>query len=275
MEAPVEGRAARWSGPLAVAGAAVACVAVAIAAAGEPMRGARGSTFHVRITPWLALVPIAALLLLGFVALTILRRTSGVTLRRRRRKWRTLVMTALVLLGVLVVFRMRPVERPQEQTTLEAAPDTSDPPTRHTAWPIWLGVAAGGVLAFVGVASRRRSAAVPAPPADDTEIVLQILDDSADDLAATADPRRGVIVAYARLLDGLQDVGAGRRPAEAPFEYATRVLGQLGVRPAPLQRLTTLFAEARFSTHEITESDRASALHALGQARDGLTRVPA
>ena len=272
MEAPVEGRAARWSGPVAVAGAAVACVAVAIAASGEPMRGAR-STVHVRVTPWLALVPIAAFFLLGVVVLTLLRRTSGVRLEPRRPKWRSYVMMALVVLGVLAFFRMRPDEQPQEQVTVEAAPDASVSPTRHTAWPIWLGVAAGGVLALVGVASRRRSAAVPAPPADDIEVVLQILDDSADDLAGTADPRRGVIAAYARLLDGLQDVGAGRRPAEAPFEYATRVLGELGVRPAPLQRLTTLFAEARFSTHEITESDRASALDALGHARDDLTRV--
>jgi hypothetical protein len=276
MEALVEARAARWSGPLAVAAAAVACVAVAIAAAGEPMRGARGSTVHVSVTPLLALVPIAASLLLGFISLRMLRRTGGVRLGPRRRKWLMLVMLVPVLLGALAVFRQRPAERPQEQVTLEAAPNASEPPTRHTAWPIWLGVAAGGVLALVGVASRRRSAsaAVPAPPADDTEVALQILDDSADDLAATADPRRAVIAAYARLLDGLQDVGAGRRPAEAPFEYATRVLGQLGVRPAPLERLTMLFAEARFSTHEITEPDRASALDALVQARDDLTKMP-
>jgi hypothetical protein len=258
-----------------VAGAAVACVAVAIAAAGEPMRGARGSTIHVSVTRWLALVPITAFLLLGFVSLTFLRRTGGVKFGPRRRTWLTLAMLALLLLGAHAVFRPRPDERPQEQATLGAAPDASESSTRHTAWPIWIGVAAGGVLALVGVASRRRSAAGSAPPADDTEIVLQILDDSADDLAATADPRRGVIAAYARLLDGLQDVGAGRRPAEAPFEYATRVLGQLGVRPAPLEQLTMLFAEARFSAHEITEPDRMSALDALAQARDDLTRVPA
>src|SRR5262249_8120932 len=146
-----------------------------------------------------------------------------------RRKWLTLVMLAVVLLGALAAFRPRMDERVQEEATPEAAPIASEAPTRHTAWPIWLAVAAGSVLALVGVASRRRSAEVPAAQADDAEVVLQILDDSADDLAATADPRRAVIAAYARLLGGLQDVGAGRRPAEAPFEYATRVLGQLGV----------------------------------------------
>jgi hypothetical protein len=237
------------------------------------MRGARDSTVHFSVTPWLTLVPITAFLLLGVVSLTFWRRTGDVKFGPRWRRWLTLVMLALVLLGALATFRQRTDGRTQEVSTLEAAPNASEAPTRHTAWPIWLAVGAGGVLALVGVASRRRSAAVPAHQADDTEVVLQILDDSADDLAATADPRRAVIAAYARLLGGLQDVGAGRRPAEAPFEYATRVLGQLGVRPAPLQRLTMLFAEARFSAHEITESDRTSALDALADARDDLIKV--
>ncbi len=52
-----------------------------------------------------------------------------------------------------------------------------------------------------------------------------------------------------------------------------RVLGTLGVRPEPVERLTTLFAEARFSTHDITEEQRAEAERALAEARADLDRM--
>ena len=93
------------------------------------------------------------------------------------------------------------------------------------------------------------------------------------DLTDSRDPRQAVIAAYARLLDGLRDAGAGREPAEAPFEHVARVLGTLGVRPEPLRQLTALFAEARFSTHPITEAQRAAALTALEDARADLRGV--
>jgi hypothetical protein len=271
-----ERRAARWSGPLAVACAAVACVAVAIAAAGEPLRGARGSTARIRITPWLSLVPIAAFVVLGLVGLAGFRHTDRVRLGHRRSRWITLVALALLLLGALGLLKPRPEPAQEQRPVFDVAPAAPGPVSRHTAWPIWLGVAAGAVLALVAAAASRRRPATRLPRwSDETEAALHVLTESAGDLSSMADPRQAVIAAYARLLDGLQDVGAGRRPAEAPFEYVTRVLGELGVRGAPLERLTTLFAEARFSTHDITESDRIAALDALAEARDDLTKVAA
>jgi hypothetical protein len=111
-------------------------------------------------------------------------------------------------------------------------------------------------------------------PIEPTEVARQVLAESAEDLSTTAEPRQAVIAAYARLLDGLRDAGAGLRPSEAPFEHVSRVLTVLGVRPEPLRQLTTLFAEARFSTHDITEAHRTAALDALAAARADLAEVP-
>jgi hypothetical protein len=45
------------------------------------------------------------------------------------------------------------------------------------------------------------------------------------------------------------------------------------VRPEPLRELTALFAEARFSSHPITEDHRRAALRALEDARADLQGV--
>ena len=82
-----------------------------------------------------------------------------------------------------------------------------------------------------------------------------------------------MIACYARLLEGFEGVGAGRRRSEAPFEHMSRVLGTLGVRPEPVERLTSLFAEARFSNHAITETHRTEAERALAEARADLDRM--
>ena len=67
---------------------------------------------------------------------------------------------------------------------------------------------------------------------------------------------------------------SARRAEEAPFEHVSRALQRLGVRQEPLERLTTLFAEARFSTHRITEQQREEAMACLQACLDDLGTVP-
>jgi hypothetical protein len=100
------------------------------------------------------------------------------------------------------------------------------------------------------------------------------LRESAGELYAVQDPRAGVIAAYVRLLDGLGGAGVARRTEEAPFEHVSRALRRLGVRHEPLERLTTLFTEARFSTHSITEQQREEAMVCLQACLDDLGTVP-
>jgi hypothetical protein len=147
---------------------------------------------------------------------------------------------------------------------------------------MWTVVAISGLIALVAGATRlRRPRPVPVPadaigPDGDrgVDTAATALRESADELYADEDPRTGVIAAYVRLLDGLGGAGVARRTDEAPFEHVARALRRLGVRPQPLERLTTLFAEARFSTHPITERQRAEAMTCLRACLDDLGTVP-
>lgn len=95
-----------------------------------------------------------------------------------------------------------------------------------------------------------------------------VVSDTLDDLRLDADPRRAVIQAYARMERVLAVHGLGRRAAEAPREYLVRALREAGrLSPAALERLTALFEEARFSTHEISPAMRADAVDALVEVR--------
>jgi hypothetical protein len=272
---PAQDRAARWSGPLAVAGAAIACAAVAIAAAGAPLRAGRGDSSRVHLTPWLAAVPVIALVVLGIVGLASFRHVGRLQVGGKRPRWLMLVALLVALVGALLFLRPEGEGEKREPTEFDVAPAEPTAGSRETAWPVWLGVAAGATLAVIAVAgTRRRPRRQPEPPPGPTEIARQVLAESAEDLSTTAEPRQAVIAAYARLLEGLREAGAGRRPSEAPFEHVTRVLSDLGVRAEPLQQLTALFAEARFSTHEMTEAHRTAALAALAEARADLAEVP-
>jgi hypothetical protein len=61
-----------------------------------------------------------------------------------------------------------------------------------------------------------------------------------------------------------------RRPFEAPFEYLARVLGELQVSRAAIQRLTELFERAKFSHHQISREMKAEAIDALQVVRGEL-----
>jgi hypothetical protein len=86
-------------------------------------------------------------------------------------------------------------------------------------------------------------------------------------LSEPGDDRAAIVAAYAALLDGLARAGRPRRPAEAPEEYVRRVLTGWSVHAEPLNELTALFAEARFSEHVLGPGHRARAMSALEAAR--------
>jgi hypothetical protein len=266
----------RWAGPLAVALGAAACALVAVAAAGEPLRRADRRWERLALSPWLIAIPVAAVMLVGLLVMANARPAGGSRVRRRRPSWLTILG---LVVAVALFSHLRP-EAGEPQTTtadLEVGPAAPAQPGRGTGWPTWLVIAAGGVVAIAAVAVRRATRrARPSPPqASDAEGALRAVEGSLEDLREPADPRLAVIAAYRRLLDGLADAGAARRDAEAPLEHVTRALATLGVRPEPLRELTTLFAEARFSDHTISEAHRAAAMDALGQARLELQAVAA
>jgi len=112
-----------------------------------------------------------------------------------------------------------------------------------------------------------------AEEAHDRAVMAASIDASARRLDLSGDPRQAIIAAYALLLEGLAACAQGRHPAETPLEHLERVLAALDVRPEPLQELTALFGEARFSDHAMTDQQRDRARAALEAAAADLERV--
>jgi hypothetical protein len=253
---------------------AAACALVVIAAAGEPLRRADRRWARLALSPWLLAIPAGLVVVIGLVAMTSVRPAGGSRTTRRRTSW----LTILGVVAVAVIFSLLRREAVEPQSTspeLKPGPTTPVPPSHGTGWPTWMAIAAGGAVAIAARTALRaaRAARTDAPDPPDAGDALRAVEDSLADLRQPGDARAGVIAAYRRLLDGLDDAGAGRRDAEAPFEHVTRALSTLGVRPEPLQALTALFAEARFSDHAITEAHRAAAVRALDEARTDLEVV--
>jgi hypothetical protein len=84
------------------------------------------------------------------------------------------------------------------------------------------------------------------------------------------DPRSAVIAAYAAMEHTLATHGIKRARAEAPREYLRRVLQAASGAERDARTLTSLFEEARFSTHPIPERVRQHALDALSSLRNRL-----
>lgn len=99
------------------------------------------------------------------------------------------------------------------------------------------------------------------------------LDDALDDVRDEPDPRRAIILAYARMERALERSGVARHEAEAPLEYVARVLLELEVSAAPVHALTELFERARFSHHPADEAMKERAIDALEAIRAELQEL--
>ena len=132
------------------------------------------------------------------------------------------------------------------------------------------GVVVVAAVAVALVVSRRRR---PPPAGEGGRAALaEAVGWSLDDLRREPDPRRAVIAAYARMERMLADRGVGRRAFEAPLEYLARVLALAQVGAAPIQTLTGLFQEAKFSPHTIGPGQRDQAVETLTAIRADLER---
>jgi hypothetical protein len=203
---------------------------------------------------------------------------------RPPRRRRGSVLTVLVPLGLLLFLwlfgeplrlldRLRPDATTASTLPTLEVPDRSVPAGDPGPLPLLVAGAAVVVMAAIVsawvLADRRRRG----PPRTPAERVVELLDDTLDDLERDPDPRRAVIAAWARMERGLAAAGLPRRPAEAPFEYVGRVLATLPVRPAHVHRLTDLFERAKFSRHPIDQAMREQAVAALRAVRADLAEA--
>ena len=258
----------------AVAAGLAACALVALAAVGS-LRGPLGSgagrpRFPLELVETLGLligVAAVALLVLGVVVLAPDQRLRA---RRTRRSGVSGVLLVVLIVLGFWLFREPPgwLGGGQHPATTIGSPPPGDlqPPlvsTRYAWLPVvlvaLLVLALAGVLVAQAAAERRRRAAARSR----RERLLELVDDTLDDVTREPDPRRAVIAAWARMERGLAAAGLPRRVAEAPFEYVARVLAEARISPPAVHRLTGLFERAKFSRHPVDRAMRDAAVQAL------------
>ena len=263
----------------------VAVVLVALVAVGS-LRGPLGSGRGRPSYPADLIDSLLLLLFLAMVATAVLAAVSlwpGRNLARGRRRgggsWNLILPMAAVLL--LWLFRdllgLGGDDRDQVPTTTIPSVTTLEAPGGPTPESgvvplIVAGVALAAMIAIVVAqlaADRRRRR----PPKTPAERLVELLDDTLEDLEREPDPRRAVIGAWARMEAGLAAAGLPRHPSEAPFEYAARVLESALARPDSVHRLTGLFERAKFSHHTIGQADRDQAIAALRAVRQELAEA--
>jgi Domain of unknown function (DUF4129) len=290
-----EDRRRRRRGLLPVA---LAVGLLALVAAGS-LRGPLGSG---RGRPSYPADLIDSLLLLVFLAmvaagvLAVVSLWPGLRLDSQRRRRGSSFGLILPMAAVLVLWLLRdllglgeggPDDPPPSTLPAPSTLEVPDPPPQSGVVP-WIvaGVALAAMVTVVAAqlaADRRRRR----PPKTPAERLVDLLDDTLEDLESEPDPRRAVIAAWARMEHGLAAAGLPRHPAEAPFEYAGRVLEAALVpidrgtpsgfpgplRPGSVHRLTGLFERAKFSQHRIGEGDREQAIAALRAVRRDLAEA--
>ncbi len=119
---------------------------------------------------------------------------------------------------------------------------------------------------------RRRS---PPPDFDVLdEVAAAIADDAAEQRAALrrGAPRNAIVECWLRLEAAVYDAGVARNPADTSAELTARVLARFSIDQSALTDLAALYREARFSTHDMDESTRDRAIHALDAVHAGLGR---
>ena len=161
-------------------------------------------------------------------------------------------------------------EDPAEDTeeTRAAAEDTTEDAEETQAtdpaqvWWVLGGIALTLLLAVVVLAirviRRRRRAAPPesAREAPDRALLTDRRAARQARMLREGSPREAIIATWLDLERLVATAGVPRRPSETSSELVVRVLDDREVPAAALTDLAALFREARFSTHELTESLR-------------------
>lgn len=107
------------------------------------------------------------------------------------------------------------------------------------------------------------------------DVAAQVVDDRDAQLAALGhgQPRNAIVACWLRLEEAVAGAGLPRRPSETSAEFTTRVLAGLSVDAGAIHELARLYRVARFSTHDLGETDRDRAVAALRRLHDDLEQA--
>jgi tetrahydromethanopterin S-methyltransferase subunit B len=245
-------------------------------------RGASQSLANAVFTLWM----IAMLFGVGLLAYTLSVKKRDSTRGEFRLKplLAGLIFFAAVVIGLVVAYNhigKKPQQQKLKTPTIgkqhlkksdrQRLQKALNPHSPTFQWEIAAGVFALvfalGATALIASARKRSKVVRELTIAQE---LMAMLDETLDDLRNETDPRKAVIAAYARMEKILAAHGLPRRASEAPLEYLSRVLVELRVSEEAVTRLTSLFARAKFSEHEIGPEAKAEAIDALVSLRDDL-----
>lgn len=143
------------------------------------------------------------------------------------------------------------------------------------AGPILYGLLVIAIVAAVVISvwwsTRLRRPAAPLIIEDvSTEELREAVEEGRAALADIDDARAAIIACYVAMERRLADRGTARVAADTPDELLARAVAAGTVRGGAASRLTSLFYEARFSTHPLSEGKRDAARAALDQLAEEL-----
>lgn len=283
------GNGARGGADLRRAAAVVLLVAVAavglraggaFSAAGSPeILGMSGRAVYWILAFGEVLLALAGIALL--IARMIWGRGGGKAGPRKRRSiWWLLVLPFAVLGLSRVLQRLRghaTAPPPAGRAATGAAGHAAGHHSPGSPWPVLvLFVVVALVSATLAIYRRRGQALPPLEPGagEDAEPLAAALAAGARALHEDPDPRTAIIGCYAAMERSLADAGLPPRMADTPAEVLSRATAGGLVRSAPASALTGLFRRARYSSHPVTEVDRAAAVEALAQVQADLADGP-
>jgi hypothetical protein len=212
---------------------------------------------------------------------------------RMRRILNAALITALVGLPVLValselkVLKAHRILRPLPKAKLRGhlpLPRTTPSGNFHL-WPLLLYVIVAVLIAaLILLALRVRRYGRRRPKLTevgdfDTELtegeLARAVESGQAALLEFSDARLAIIRCYVAMEHSFADAGTVRGDAETPDELLVRAVTAGLVPPRPASLLTSLFYEARFSTHPMPPAKRELASGALGELAAGLAAAPA
>ncbi len=215
--------------------------------------------------------------ILGAILWSLVRRRSGderperKALPRRQSAWAVLlVLAAVALVIVWLISRPDPTvleELPQDLNISEV--DFLPVESAGDAWPL-LVLIAGTLIAAFAVNRLTRPEPSIEDDIDPAGLLAETLTDALDRLSWSDDPRDVIIKAYHGIERAFAAAGMPPWASEAPRQFLERVLTSADVEEEAITRLTALFEQARFSDHDMDESDRVAAIEAMEAVRADL-----
>jgi hypothetical protein len=243
---------------------------------------------------------VAALLAVGVVLLVVLavrsrRAPPGALLAARLRTalWYllgtgvpVLVVTLVFLLVNLRLGPLRAAGAPARSPVGRRGPATLLPKASATSshFPlaaILYALAAAVLVAAIVVVSvwivrhsRRQPQAEPDVPAQEYgEALQEALVWGQRALLDLDDARAAIIACYVAMEESLARAGTVRTSAETPDELLAKAASTLLIGAGAARRLTSLFYEARFSTHPLADKQKTAAASALAEISSELGRA--